>query len=469
MIVQTLPNIVFLLLVVGFFRSTSGKEHSVGPDDDLRQAFLSAEPGDGFVLENGVWKNKLIEIEAVGTSDKPVLLKAQSPGKVILTGESGLKISGRHVVVSGLKFQDTHGLSEVVQFRTSSKSHARDCRLTNCVIENSTIPTEGAEAKGVSIYGENNRVDHCSFEGKRSAGALLVVWVGAGNNRHRIDRNYFADRPPLGHNGGETIRIGTSDVSMNVSETIVEDNLFVRCDGESEIISNKSCGNVYRRNTFRECSGALTLRHGDDCRVEQNFFLGNNARGTGGVRIIGSGHVVVNNYFSELQGDDARSGVSFMNGLLDSPLSGYFQVQDAVVAFNTFVDCKVAMTIGLGAGPKQPLAPRNCTVQYNVFAGRRNEIRSHAKPIDWTTGEDIRVKSADEIQFHIDDDGVARPTQKSQVVGAVNERTSIVTDDLDGQLRTLPFDFGCDQFGTSLRGPIRRADVGPDWPQRAEN
>ena len=60
----------------------------------------------------------------------------------------------------------------------------------------------------------------------------------------------------------------------------------------AEIISNKSCKNTYSDNGFYECKGTLTLRHGNDCLVTGNYFIGNNISQTGGVRIIGENHVV---------------------------------------------------------------------------------------------------------------------------------------------------------------------------------
>jgi poly(beta-D-mannuronate) lyase len=50
---------------------------------------------------------------------------------------------------------------------------------------------------------------------------------------------------------------------MSNSRTVVEHNLFQECNGEIEIVSSKSCENTYRYNTFLNCEGAVTLRHGD--------------------------------------------------------------------------------------------------------------------------------------------------------------------------------------------------------------
>jgi len=134
------------------------------------------------------------------------------------------------------------------------------------------------------------------------------VWLPAveAPNYHTIHYNWFGPRPPPGENGGETIRVGDSGTSMQSSRTLVEDNYFEQCNGEIEIISNKSCDNSYRSNTFEDCEGALTLRHGNRCLVEGNFFLGNGRRSTGCVRIVGEDHRVVNNYLERLTGAGSR-------------------------------------------------------------------------------------------------------------------------------------------------------------------
>src|SRR2546427_4317060 len=50
----------------------------------------------------------------------------------------------------------------------------------------------------------------------------LQVEVEDVPNEHRIDHNHFGPRPPLGENGGETMRIGYSYQSMKTSRTLVE-------------------------------------------------------------------------------------------------------------------------------------------------------------------------------------------------------------------------------------------------------
>src|SRR3954453_9089407 len=121
---------------------------------------------------------------------------------------------------------------------------------------------------------------------------------------------------------------------MTNSGTLVEHNLFERCDGEIEIISSKSCENVYRYNTFLDCAGMLTLRHGNRCVVDSNFFLAHHKKGSDGVRIIGEDHVVAKNY---IDGVD-KGAIWITSGVPDSKPNENSQAKRCVVAFNTVVD-----------------------------------------------------------------------------------------------------------------------------------
>lgn len=455
-------TVIFIILVL-FPAVAFSKEIEVTRDSDLKKTFKASQPGDVFILEDGVWKDVEIRIEANGTETKPIEIKAKSPGKVIMTGDSTLRFSGEHIVVSGLHFKNITSKVDIIDFRTHSKRLAKNCRVTNCAITEDKDERGSRENRWISIYGSNNRLDHCFIAGKKSRGTTVVVWVTDDAGNHLIDNNHFGHRPVLGKNGGETIRIGDSDTSFKVSKTIVEKNLFERCDGEGEIVSNKSCENIYRQNTFLECSGALTLRHGNRCLVEENFFLGNKARGTGGVRLIGTDHTVINNYFSELEGDDERSAICFMNGVKNSPLNGYFQVENSVVAFNTFYACKVAMTIGMGASKKQPLVPKNCFIVNNLFLEKRNKVVKEAEPEDSEIQKEFKNISLKEIDFKKDADGILRPEKKSSKLTDVNSKWTKVTNDIDGQPRDKPLEIGCDQFSDKTRGPLNEKDAGPSW------
>lgn len=354
----------------------------ITPDTDLDSVLEEVSAGDSIVLRDGTWTDPKLRFESLsGTAAQPIHIRAQSPGEVVLTGKVEFRLSGTHVVVSGLAIRNASGVSDVFDLRTHSARHAHHCRITECSFEQTTGSKQDKESRWLNIYGTHNRIDHCYFAGKRNKGTTLIVWVAETVGHHRIDHNHFGPRPELGKNGGETIRIGTSDVSELNNRTIVEDNYFERCNGEGEIISNKSGENTYRRNVFERCEGTLTLRHGHRCLVDGNVFIGHTGKNTGGVRIIGRDHRVTNNYFEGLRGDAERAAVCFMNGIPDGPLNGYAPVRNALVSHNTFIDCKVSMEFGVSASMKISVNPADCKVTHNAFLpGKWELFRVEAEP-----------------------------------------------------------------------------------------
>jgi poly(beta-D-mannuronate) lyase len=352
---------LFLFLLCQIFLSdVFAQKYYIQSAKELHALQLS--PGDTVVLKEGVWKDEQLEVKGKGTQLRPIVMMAAQPGKVKLTGRSTLRIAGEWIVVDGLYFIDGNsGKEDVVDFTDS----AFMCRLTNTAIVNYNPPDKKTSNRFVSMHGIHNRVDHCFFKGKTNHGPTLVVWLSDKPNYHRIDHNHFGNRPPLGENGGETIRIGTSTWSLYDSYSTVEYNLFDHCDGELEIVSNKSCHNTLRYNTFFESQGTLTLRHGNDAVVYGNFFIGNNIKNTGGIRIIGEDHVVFDNYFEGLKGKGVSAAISLVDGMPNSPLNGYYQVKNAQVVNNTIVNCEEAFSLGVGKNEGRYLPPVNCIIAAN--------------------------------------------------------------------------------------------------------
>jgi poly(beta-D-mannuronate) lyase len=348
----------------------------VSTPEAFQAAVRASVAGDSVVLADGVWRDFEIVFAGEGTAVKPITLRAQTAGKVVISGKSNLRIAGRHLIVSGLTFKDGHSPTpEVISFRRDSKALAYDSRLTDTVIDGFNKPDRSAVDYWIGLYGQNNRVDHTHLQGKLNGGVTLAVVLNSPEsqqNRHRIDHNYFGPRPPLGSNGGETIRVGTSEYSLTNSLTVVEDNYFEGCSGEVEIVSNKSGGNIYRRNVFVRSQGALVLRHGAGNLVEDNVFLGGGLPHTGGVRVINADQTVRNNYFQGLGGDGFTSALVMMNGVPNSPLNRYNQVLNARIEKNIFVDVREVL-LGAGADQERTLPPAGSTLAGNVFLGSNGE------------------------------------------------------------------------------------------------
>ena len=346
-------SIFGLLLVLGVFAGSNSHAATirVSSQSEYHDATKDLQPGDTVELANGEWKNFEIVFSGIGEKDQPITLTAEEKGKVFITGLSNLRMAGEYLIVSGLVFKDGYTpTSEVVSFRRNKKNLANNSRITEVVIDGFNNPERTESDYWVSMYGKNNRFDHNYLAGKNNNGVTMAVRLDSEEsqlNRHRIDHNYFGHRPILGSNGGETLRIGTSHYSMSNSFTLVENNYFDRCDGEVEIISNKSGGNVIRGNVFFESRGTLTLRHGNDNLVENNVFFGNGVDHTGGIRVINKRQMIRNNYMEGLTGTRFGSAFVIMNGVPDSPINRYHQVENTTIINNTIID---ASHIELAAG-----------------------------------------------------------------------------------------------------------------------
>jgi poly(beta-D-mannuronate) lyase len=381
-----------LLFWISLTLSVAAKDFPIADVAALKSAMRSAQPGDSLVLRAGEWRDAKLVFKAQGTKNNPITLKAAEPGKTILTGRSSLRIGGKHLVIEGLLFQDPDpAVSDLIDFRIDSDDLAEHCRMTNCAVTNARSSDDANESRWIGLYGAGHRLDRCTIQGKSNKGPSLVVWLGGDNaGGHQIDHNYFGPRENLGKNGGETIRLGDSKTSMLAGKCVVEHNLFERCNGETECVSNKSCENFYRENTFLEVSGTLTLRHGNNCTVERNVFLGNDVRGTGGVRIIGEDHVVRGNFFEKLTGDDARSALCLMMGIPDSPAHRYFQVKRARIENNTFIDCEHPILIGLSDDNDATLAPIETTIVGNHVLSPKHTIIEARCDLDGITWKENR-------------------------------------------------------------------------------
>jgi poly(beta-D-mannuronate) lyase len=367
-------------------------ELHIAPNDTaaFEAAVGAAKTGDTIILDAGEWKDASLVLKGEGSKDKPITLRAAAPGAVKFIGDSSLRLAGQHLVVEGLWFHNCFPLKwDVVMFREDSKNLAKNCTLRDCAITQDAETKDSKERKWVSLYGLGHKVERCHFEGKTSKGTLLVAWLpeqGGEPAKHLITRNYFGPRPRLGKNGGEIIRLGDSDTSLQSAACTVSENLFVQCDGEVECISNKSCDNRYLRNTFVECQGTLTLRHGNRCLVEGNWFDGKHRKFTGGIRIIGEDHEVKGNHLQGLEGDGARTAICVMNGIKDSPANGYLQVKNAVVTSNSIFDCKHSVLIGYADEDVQALMPPECRWESNAIRTRGGpaiELVEPAASLKW--------------------------------------------------------------------------------------
>jgi len=375
---------------------------------ELENAIKAAKAGDDIVLKNGIYKDVEIKFVGEGTKDHPISLRAETPGEVFIEGVSNLEISGNFLNVSGLFFRNGHSPSEnVIAFRTSKSNVANNSSVTNCVILDFNNLERDQDNLWVQFYGKHNTLAHCYIAGKTNGGPTVRVDLKGNQsirNYHQIVNNHFGPRPRKGGARGETIQLGSSYTSMSPSNTTIANNLFEECNGEVEIISSKTNFNLIKNNVFYKSEGSVVTRHGNYVTIDGNYFIGDGVNENyGGIRIINTGHWVVNNLFYKLKGKNFRSPLAVMNGIPKSPLNRYNQVTDVVVAYNTYVDSNSPWQFGVGTNIAQ------------AAVLPKSEIRS-ARPLRTEVVNNVIYNSVGDPNPIIEHDKADGVTFKSNII-----------------------------------------------------
>ena len=346
---KKLTVVVLILLIVA--HSNAAEIYYVNSaaevNDLCNNDLCQLNPGDQIIWKNNPNDNSTQEIvfKGEGTAANPIRLVAEDPGGVVFTGKSTMRIEGEHLIVEGFHWYSGIAPRNLVTFEKDTKNSI----LRHCAFDGIGTDDPCNRSRWVVVNGENNTVENCSFLNKDNYGVMILVEVGNSGSaveplNHTLRKNYFFNFiHQQGNNDSEGIRIGSSNHATWDSSTTVTGNYFVKMDGEVEIISNKSSYNKFSRNTFRKCAGSLVCRHGHSARIEENFFLGDDAEKAGGVRISDSDHTVVNNYMEGLRSGGSKwiGGLVIVEGTQEARKNGtgYQHVDNVTIAFNTLVDC----------------------------------------------------------------------------------------------------------------------------------
>ena len=486
----SVPFFFYFLLFLGGLLGAQ----TVSTNSELNTAISNAVPGTTIILANGTWTDVQISIQKTGTMSNPITIQAQTPGSVFFEGKCYVKMGGAYIVFSGVVFQNPSNLSTgtpVIDFKASNDCN--NCTVTNIKIDayNGTAAQETSVYKWILLRGANNEVSYSSFIGKNGVGSIINDNRSSTiANYHKIHHNYFADRTPVGVvndlNDQDAIRIGSSSTSLSDSFTEVYDNYFYNFVGEIEVISNKSGSNKYYNNTFEDYSGALTLRHGDNCEVYNNFFLANGQSFSGGIRMMGENHKVYNNYmegtvakYPNNSSTNGLAGINIHNGILNSPLSGYYQVKNATIVNNTFVNCDLGIRVGATfSSGTQNQPPQDVVIGNNIMYENTNKAIQVTTQL---TGTSSKYENNIKQNGTFDSFGAVTATGNINVTsGLLATGTdfyrivtgsaaidygvgsySFLTEDIIGGTRPANFDAGAEEFnagGTSR--PYKQSDVG---------
>ena len=491
-LLQQLPVLLLAGMVV--VPAAQATTYTIGSNSAFTAALGSVNPGDSIVISNGNYSG--VAVTRGGTAANPVTIAAANLGQAVIgTGVFTLD-NVSYVTIQGLDFTNK-GASVAVDGTSDNMVlgliGATNCRVTRCTFAppTSTLPanTFFTYLNGTCL---SNRIDHCEYgwytnsgcHAIRTSGTVAIAGVTAPSDRMAwalgygpynpnmtrqtwIDHNYLHDHYTPAANGGETIQLGaigdTGDYQSIYST--VEYNLFVNCDGDPEIISVKSSNNTLRYNTVTNSSAVFSLRAGNSDSVYGNFFLCGGSGG--GIKMCERDHKIFNNYIEN--SDTSSYPLMLESGNLYNVAFSHAEVVRAEIVHNTVVNPgRQVLFAHSGSLPVVDFVFANNLITgsgtlYSEDVTSVNPMRSQNIISGYTPGQSGFLVENPQLT------GVSpqRLSASSPAINAANTNYySYVTDDMDGQPRTLPRDIGADEYYSSAsfiaRAPLTTNSVGPN-------
>ncbi len=248
---------------------------------------------DTIILKNGVYDFAKVRIiaSASGTSESKMrCLKAESRHGVTIKNEGSFIVLADNFIIDGFIFKD-------------NTEHPITIRSVNVEISNNIFQSSRS---GLVIKAFHRSIIRDNLFTDIHGISIMVPQVGLAYYKDyppikyvHIYNNSFKDIPRVASNGGEAIHLGYSFSLLpadydNAINATIENNLFERADGDTEIISVKSDGNTITNNSFVDSQGHLSIRMGYDNIIKYNFFK----NVSGGIRISGGDNTISKNVFS---------------------------------------------------------------------------------------------------------------------------------------------------------------------------
>ena len=356
----------------------------------------ASKAGTVVVLKNGTYENFQAYVNAYGTASAPLVIRAETPGSVILTGNSFICLNAPYTQIIGLTFANPgttfpEGRNERICLNTG----AHHCLVSRCKFDYSTFgATASTNICDIRLYCQDSKVEFCSFLDKKNMGPQIGVQPNDVRPEHLRDSVVYCyfTRPTVimdGSdvlNGQESILLGLSRFSQKDQDCYVARNYFYKSDGEhSEVISVKGCNNVVEENFFKDSYGNLSLRHGKFNQVRRNFLVrsDNSLNYVNGITVLDTDNEITGNYLYNIPDKTWFAAISLEAGKYAPErsetdteiLKSFWQTRSCTISRNVIRSSTVGFTLNIGWSANwRTLHPINCTFTDNIVYDTKHPL-----------------------------------------------------------------------------------------------
>ncbi|RYG17995.1 MAG: hypothetical protein EOO07_09940 [Chitinophagaceae bacterium] len=334
---------IFLFLLIT--QTTFATTYRIGSEQEFTAILSKLVPGDEVLIKDGAYADWAIDITAAGTAKAAITIRSENEGKVIFSGDGSrtlFKLSGDYLILKGINFRKCTLLKSAALIVINNASY---CSVKSCTFSENIAKIQYTPLVVVSGKGTGNDISNCLFKANIDNQDVQVKITKESSPQNTlIENNTFENKAKVSWkngNGGECVQVGQDPVGLGsiISNTTVRFNRFIRCNGEPEVISNKSSNNIYLKNYFEANDGELVMRGGHDCLIEGNTFKG----GSGGIRVNGTGHTIINNEISAV-----KTAIRLMYGMARGKTAvGFYIAASGCTIKNNKID---QATIGILMG-----------------------------------------------------------------------------------------------------------------------
>lgn len=201
---------------------------------------------------------------------------------VELKGTSTVKLSGKNYSVSNISMLDGNSSFKLPGFFVEVSGE--NIKMINFSMTNVKCGLSDADYICVKTSAKGFQMHNSRLNGKTNNGVFLRLDFPL---NHYIKCCVFENFARVSAaNGGEMIRMATSQYEKNDANCVIDQCYFTKCLGDPEVVSVKCSSNTIKNCIFENNdSSKLVLRHAHKIKVNNCFFSGS------GMRVYGTNHV----------------------------------------------------------------------------------------------------------------------------------------------------------------------------------